>query len=144
MYLVISLLVYRAGCGIWLYQFLIIAYLFTLSICIHFVTYMHTLYLCRFVFEDQSSLFDRCILQENLLPINILTPRAYVDSMHTKLCKVKRRIKFFGFPKRSVFAGLRKILAMAVLSKQINSLFVEGRSIWYDQSSMGPSFKQRA
>ena len=27
MYLVISLLVYRAGCGIWLYQFLIIAYL---------------------------------------------------------------------------------------------------------------------
>ena len=29
-YLVISLSVYRAGCGIWLYQFLIIAYLFTL------------------------------------------------------------------------------------------------------------------
>ena len=31
MYLVISLLVLRAGCGIWLYQFLIIAYLFTLK-----------------------------------------------------------------------------------------------------------------
>ena len=30
MYLVISLLVLRAGCGIWLYQFLIIAYLFTI------------------------------------------------------------------------------------------------------------------
>ena len=30
MYLVISLWVLRAGCGIWLYQFLIIAYLFTL------------------------------------------------------------------------------------------------------------------
>ena len=30
MYLVISLLVLRAGCGIWLYQFLIIAYLFYL------------------------------------------------------------------------------------------------------------------
>ena len=30
MYLVISLLVLRAGCGIWLYQFLILAYLFTL------------------------------------------------------------------------------------------------------------------
>ena len=29
MYLVISLWVLRAGCGIWLYQFLIIAYLFT-------------------------------------------------------------------------------------------------------------------
>ena len=32
MYLVISLLVLRAGCGILLYQFLIIAYLFTLDI----------------------------------------------------------------------------------------------------------------
>ena len=31
MYLVISLLVLRAGCGIWLYQFLIIAYLFTVN-----------------------------------------------------------------------------------------------------------------
>ena len=31
MYLVISLLALRAGCGIWLYQFLIIAYLFTLT-----------------------------------------------------------------------------------------------------------------
>ena len=31
MYLVISLLVLRSGCGIWLYQFLIIAYLFTLD-----------------------------------------------------------------------------------------------------------------
>ena len=30
MYLVFSLLVLRAGCGIWLYQFLIIVYLFTL------------------------------------------------------------------------------------------------------------------
>ena len=32
MYLVISLLVLRAGCGIWLYQFLNIAYLFTFLI----------------------------------------------------------------------------------------------------------------
>ena len=32
MYLVISLLVLRAGYGIWLYQFLIIAYLFTLNV----------------------------------------------------------------------------------------------------------------
>ena len=29
MYLVISILVFRAGCGIWTYQFLSIAYLFT-------------------------------------------------------------------------------------------------------------------
>ena len=34
MYLVISLLVLRAGYGIWLYQFLIIAYLFTLKLFI--------------------------------------------------------------------------------------------------------------
>ena len=31
MYLVVSILVLRAGCGIWLYQFQIIAYPFTLS-----------------------------------------------------------------------------------------------------------------
>ena len=34
MYLVISLLVLRAECGIRLYQFLIIAYLFTLCLCV--------------------------------------------------------------------------------------------------------------
>ena len=33
-YLVISLLVLRIGCGIWLYQFLINAYLFTLFPCL--------------------------------------------------------------------------------------------------------------
>ena len=32
MYFVISLLVLRTGCVIWLYQFLIIAYLFTLTL----------------------------------------------------------------------------------------------------------------
>ena len=32
MYVVISVMVLRAGCGILLYQFLIIAYLFTLSV----------------------------------------------------------------------------------------------------------------
>ena len=35
MYLVISLLVLRAGCGIWLYQFLIIAYLFTFHVLLN-------------------------------------------------------------------------------------------------------------
>ena len=38
MYLVISLLVLRAGYGIWLYQFLIIAYLFTLQLCQNYRT----------------------------------------------------------------------------------------------------------
>ena len=35
LHLVISLLVLRAGCGIWLYQFLIIAYLVTLVVLEH-------------------------------------------------------------------------------------------------------------
>ena len=40
MYLVISLLVLRAGYGIWLYQFLIIAYLFTLDAAYHHVSWL--------------------------------------------------------------------------------------------------------
>ena len=45
MYLVISLLVLRAGYGIGLYQFLIIAYLFTLHVHSHIdpVNYIHVL-----------------------------------------------------------------------------------------------------
>ena len=42
MYLVISLLVWRAGYGIWLYQFLIIAYLFT-----SWISALAVLILCR-------------------------------------------------------------------------------------------------
>ena len=46
MYLVIPHLVLTAGCGMWLYQFLIIAYLFTLltnqPICLGWLTYQHT------------------------------------------------------------------------------------------------------
>ena len=45
-YLVISLLVLRAGCGIWLYQFLIIAYLLTLKMHLnmhkHIYPVLHT------------------------------------------------------------------------------------------------------
>ena len=41
MYLVISLLVLRAGCGIWLYQFLIIAYLFTLDKTLERLVFKH-------------------------------------------------------------------------------------------------------
>ena len=44
MYLVVSLLVLRAGCGIWLYRFLIIAYLFTLFEC-HFSVIIRSIYL---------------------------------------------------------------------------------------------------
>ena len=49
MYLVISLLVLRAGYGIWLYQFLIIAYLFTLVGCKTFTLYKTNNVLCWFM-----------------------------------------------------------------------------------------------
>ena len=51
MYLVISLLVLRAGCGIWLYQFLIISYLFTLI--------MARIWLC-WDLTSQSTIFQSC------------------------------------------------------------------------------------
>ena len=44
MYLVISLLVLRAGCGIWLYQFLIIAYLFTFHMLIYMWSRMNIIF----------------------------------------------------------------------------------------------------
>ena len=49
MYLVIFLLVLRAGCGIWLYQFLIIAYLFTFR---NFWSNSSTAGQCRFSFLE--------------------------------------------------------------------------------------------
>ena len=54
MYLVISLLIYRAECGIWLYQFLIIAYLFTL-------TMSQCLFVCLcWGLTSQSTIFQSC------------------------------------------------------------------------------------
>ena len=44
MYLVISLLVLRARCGIWLYQFLIIAYLFTSIVSVPIIAFSSTLF----------------------------------------------------------------------------------------------------
>ena len=50
MYLVISLLVLRAGYGIGLYQFLIIAYLFTFAISVlSFFVYRHGICILRIV-----------------------------------------------------------------------------------------------
>ena len=70
MYLVISLLVLRAGYGIWLYQFLIIAYLFTLhslvrgpwgvnmsSIWQNIVTCMDVLYFHCCIFSTDSATY---------------------------------------------------------------------------------------
>ena len=50
MYLVISLLVLRAGWGIWLYQFLIIAYLFTLLLKKRY----YTTRFINFILNDHS------------------------------------------------------------------------------------------
>ena len=54
MYLVISLLVYRAGCGIWLYQFLIIAYLFTL---LNFVGWGWSFFVCCLARQGSTVVF---------------------------------------------------------------------------------------
>ena len=55
MYLVISLLVLRAGCGIWLYQFLIIAHHFTLN---------------KFYHEDQTGFISGRFIGENIRLLN--------------------------------------------------------------------------
>ena len=59
MYLVISLLVLRAGCGIWLYQFLIIAYLFTFSISFVFVTISIIRILKHFLFGHRINVLNQ-------------------------------------------------------------------------------------
>ena len=79
MYLVISLLVLRAGYGIWLYQFLIIAYLFTLifaSIRVSIsdkqngiLTGLNFLLLLRFFLELRRQLRLQLRLQNNVLPL---------------------------------------------------------------------------
>ena len=57
MYLVISLLVLRAGCGIWLNRFLIIAYLFTLVYTIHLPTF----HVCtKFQSSRPHSSWEKC------------------------------------------------------------------------------------
>ena len=74
MYLVISLLVFRAECVIWLYQFRIIAYLFTLKIWSDFgildlifkVTIRYTWALSPLYFMNQSVHFDQTFMKTTL------------------------------------------------------------------------------
>ena len=61
MYLVVSLLVLRARCGIWLYQFLIIAYLFTLYIL--YVLILHVFYV--YWHKQETSALHLCLLIPN-------------------------------------------------------------------------------
>ena len=57
MYLVIYLSVLRAGCGIWLYQFLIIAYLFTLK---PMRRYLQKKCSCSYIFHWNSRHWLKC------------------------------------------------------------------------------------
>ena len=53
MYLIVSLLILRAGCGIWSYQFLIIAYLFTLTLNFNLIIFnIKVSYLLRKTFSN--------------------------------------------------------------------------------------------
>ena len=91
MYLVISLLVLRAGCGILLYQFLIIAYHFTLFVIILRLSYIeHTKRnFWQFFFEksyltglnfkwlfqmefDYRNLFQKSLFISNFRPLGLL------------------------------------------------------------------------
>ena len=82
MYLVISLLVLRAGCGIWLYQFLIIAYLFTLlqSLIQKVLNQKERLY-CAFVYLQKA--FDS-------LYLNVLWFKLYKLGIDVKLRRIIR------------------------------------------------------
>ena len=62
MYLVISLLVLRAGYGIWLYQFLIIAYLFTLPQLLSWLK-RYSCSVCVMVMMKQRWGLDRNVLR---------------------------------------------------------------------------------
>ena len=79
MYVAISLLVFRAGCGIWLYQFLIIAYLFTLlfryvGLSLRYVIWYFVMWVDHYV---MSSLSFRYV-SLSLCYVNLLF--RYVDS----------------------------------------------------------------
>ena len=75
MYLVISLLVLRAGCGIWLYQFLIIAYLFIL----HHQFYIISDLALRTIFKGHRVTFCWPIFSQyigmRLLPLQVVSVR---------------------------------------------------------------------
>ena len=66
MYLVISLLVLRAGYGIWLYQFLIIAYLFNLHLSLS-MTKQTKWHVCAA--KTQDSLGIRTVCSESLCAV---------------------------------------------------------------------------
>ena len=65
MYLVISLLVLRAGYGIWLYKFLIIAYLFTLQVWQKVFKFVFIVYIeIHFKTVSPTFLWNPCTLMD--------------------------------------------------------------------------------
>ena len=107
MYLVISLLVLRAGYGIWLYQFLIIAYLFTLVGCIWCFTALHfRSFRARSVHQSLKLNFKSCRL--NIQSFNIyiyIKHRLFQDGAnvavvcvsrtHTLKCRLPDKVSIF-------------------------------------------------
>ena len=105
MYLVISLLVLRAGYGIWLYQFLIIAYLFTLLYTFHYFS-LNTPYLViRSVFlifaiyrsKVNTSLKNKiCFENIYFFPLNLLScVQKALKNIQTKFHWVRMKHKHF-------------------------------------------------
>ena len=115
MYLVIYLLVLRAGCGIWLYQFLIIAYLFTshsliqlrrLAVSFSFADFHSFIQLCRlsqfhsalqtltvsFSFADAHSVIQLCRLSQFHSALQTLTVSFSFADFHSfiQLCRLSQ------------------------------------------------------
>ena len=87
MYLVISLLVLRAGYGIWLYQFLIFAYLFTLKILVAMVTSCLVIpYLQWYEISVMLRRFSSLI--SVLIIIRLFSQTNIVFSNHSILCMI--------------------------------------------------------
>ena len=83
MYLVISLLILRAGCGIWLYQFLIIAYLFTFCSW----TYSIKPQACHNISVKKPEFFLKC-------------PKSARDDHFSKMPDIARDVHYFFFFKK--------------------------------------------
>ena len=102
MYLVISLLVLRAGCGIWLYQFLIIAYLFTYVNIIVYAKFHHNIPLSSrdraiFTFSEfkpRQRLGRFQMIFDNPLGYILVNINAYAKFL-TKYSKRFKRYRYF-------------------------------------------------
>ena len=132
-YLVISLLVLRAGCGIWLYQFLIIAYLFTLHLRILNLQ-------IKFTFAHlhiQPNLTS--LLRHNIIIHSVLTSMSYEYRVYLQLqslCMTKPTTWLVRPAKTQIGLGIRPV--WSVFAVRIKKAWVLGyplsaqRRFWSD------------